>query len=175
MKPVCVPDEKTLNYIKQNMRLDGCSVVWSNNFGKHVEGVKCGTVNAYGYVVISVLGRKITAHRIAYYLANDTWPGQVIDHIDGNKVNNRPSNLRQVDSKGNARNRRVDYGLHLQGVYKRSKMAHSKPFKAQISLAGKSTFLGYYATETEAHAAYVAASIKHFGEHSPYAENGESA
>ena len=175
MKPLCVPDKKTLNHIKQNMRLDGASVVWSNNFGKHMEGAKCGTVNAHGYVVVSVLGKKITAHRIAYYLANGTWPNQIIDHIDGDKLNNCPSNLRQVDSKGNARNRRVDYGLHLQGVYKRSKMAHLKPFKAQIHLEGKSIFLGYYATEAEAHDAYVAASIKNFGEHSPYAKNGESA
>jgi len=175
MKAIRTPDEKTFSYIKQNMALDGSDVVWTNSTGKHVEGARCGTVNSHGYVVVSVLGQKITAHRIAYYLANRCWADQMIDHIDGDKTNNCSSNLRKVGTLENSRNKRVRYGKHLQGVYKAAKSNRSKPFKSQITLKGKCTFLGYYATEAEAHAAYVAASTTKFGEYSPYAINGETA
>lgn len=63
-----------------------------------------GTVNG-AYLKIQVAGKKTGAHRLAWFLANGEWPKGQIDHIDGDTLNNRLSNLRDATHSENARNR----------------------------------------------------------------------
>ena len=49
--------------------------------------------------------RQLKAHRVAWCLHQGTDPGHLmVDHIDRNRSNNRASNLRLVDPKGNRAN-----------------------------------------------------------------------
>jgi hypothetical protein len=83
---------------------------------------------------------------------------KIIDHKDGDGLNNVKSNLREADKRTNAQNRRVTPGT-LKGVRNRK-----GKFVARIKVDGKDTWLGTYSTRKEAAIAYNEAALKYFGE-----------
>lgn len=74
---------------------------WKELKGRREE--KVGSVGTNGYLQVGYKGRLYLVHRIIFKMVRGYWPSQ-IDHIDRNKLNNRPSNLRPVDHRGNATN-----------------------------------------------------------------------
>lgn len=87
--------------------------------------------------------------------------GKLIDHIDGNGLNNQRANLRVCDRTGNNRNRivRKDCKSGLKGV---TLMASGK-WRARIIVNYKAIYLGYFPNAEGAAAAYDAAAVKYFG------------
>ena len=65
----------------------------------------CRTKNGYWH--IGVKGKWAYAHRLAWLYVHGEWPDSLIDHIDGNRSNNRIGNLRKTDMAGNAINGKV--------------------------------------------------------------------
>ena len=57
-----------------------------------------------GYRQIHIDGKNYYAHRLAWLYVYGTMPSQMIDHIDGDKKNNKIENLRHVSDFENARN-----------------------------------------------------------------------
>jgi hypothetical protein len=74
----------------------------------------------------------------------------MVDHIDGNKTNNRLSNLRWVTRSQNQHNR-----VNAKGYYWNKQ---SNKWHAQLSIEYKLRYLGSFNTEAEARAAYLGAS-----------------
>lgn len=85
--------------------------------------------------------------------------GQYVDHVSGDKMDNRRSNLRFCTLAENQQNRRSLRRDLPKGVTKDNGL-----FRAQISVNGRKINLGRYPTPDEAHAVYVTAARKHFGE-----------
>lgn len=86
---------------------------------------------------------------------------QVVDHIDGDPLNNVRENLRVCTRGENTRNRKISFGnkCGFKGVFKRhGRPNHRKQWRAKIVLNGKAQHLGYYLTPEEAHSAYVIAA-----------------
>jgi len=111
---------------------------------------------ADGYRIVNLLGRKYLAHRLVWLLTTGAWPS-TIDHVDGDRGNNTPANLRSVDAKLNAQNRYAPAqakggGLPI-GVY-----ARGRRFRACIRRDdGVQISLGTFDTPELAHAAYLGA------------------
>lgn len=87
---------------------------WNTRFaGKEAFATDC-----HGYGSASVFGRKLLAHRVAWAVHYGAWPSQHIDHINGDRVDNRISNLRNVSQGENTRNaaRRFDNTSGHNGV-----------------------------------------------------------
>jgi len=89
--------------------------------------------------------------------------GMVVDHIDGNGLNNRRSNLRICTRPENTRNRRPNPNTSTgyKGVWRDKRTGR---YWAQIYFKGKSTRLGSFDTAVEAAHAYDRKAIELFGE-----------
>ena len=113
-------------------------------------GVPVGTLDDNGYLGLKFQSKTYRVHQVAVLLMTGHWP-EYVDHINGKRTDNRWSNLRESTQKENVRNQWREGGP-LMGTTKRG-----KKWSAQIRVDGKIRALGTYATEVEAHAAYVAA------------------
>lgn len=125
-------------------------------------GSPAGYVDSHGYVRITVASangrrRSIAAHRLAWLLTHGRWPAGEIDHVNGQKADNRLANLRDVDRSANAANRAGPDRDSSTGLLGASRHKSGK-FLAQIRRDGRYHYLGLHATAELAHAAYVAAS-----------------
>lgn len=110
-----------------------------------------------GYEKLFVRRKLYLAHRLAWLWYYGKFPSNEIDHIDGNRRNNRISNLRDVSRSVNNQNRKKANKRNQSGLLG---VAYHKPtglFRAIIGLNRKYTLLGYYDTPEEAHAVYLEA------------------
>lgn len=102
------------------------------------------------------------AHRIAFMLMMKRWPEHELDHIDGDKANNKWNNLREATKTQNRANtvRTCNNKSGYKGV-----CAHRGKFQASIGINGKDVYLGLYETAEEAHQVYCAKAREVFGEY----------
>lgn len=125
------------------------------------QGDKAGRVNEKGYVRICLLGHFYVAHRLVWLHATGRWPEHQIDHINGQKTDNRLANLRDVSASMNCQNRRAPAKAGKKeplGVCWNKK---ERKFQASIYVDGRLRHLGLHETADAAHAVYVAAKREH--------------
>jgi hypothetical protein len=147
MKIVAISKVKQVISLTEDGRL-----VWIvTKAGRVCAGREAGTFFD-GYKRVKLFGVNILAHRVAFALANDRWPDGHIDHVNGNKLDNRPSNLREVSNRENHQNRPAHRSGRLVGT---TRLKKSRRWQAQARLGDKKKFLGTYETEQEAHDAYI--------------------
>lgn len=103
-------------------------------------------------------------HRVLIACAGDL----DIDHINGNGLDNRRSNLRLATRSQNMMNRSSQ--ANNRSGYRGVCWQHEKrKWRATIWVAGRKTHLGDFKDIEEAHAAYVSASLRLHGVFSPFA------
>lgn len=116
-----------------------------------------GSVNQRGYLVTSIDHRLYRLHRLAWLYVHGLWPVAEIDHIDGNPKNNRIANLRDVSRPVNTQNMRRPTKRNTAGFLGVSWKKRQQRWVAQISVFGKTRFIGYFDSADAAHAAYLGA------------------
>lgn len=89
-------------------------------------------------------------------------PGEIVDHINGNGLDNRRSNLRICTHAENQHNMHARWGVSIYKGVCWDK--HSKLWTSRISVNSKRISLGYYHNEKDAAKAYDAAAKMYFGE-----------
>jgi len=115
-----------------------------------------GRVNK-GRIEISLLGKRYQTHRLAWLYMTGNWPEVEIDHVDGNPMNNRFSNLRDVSHKTNLENQRKAQSHNSSAKYLGVSAASHGGFRARIKNNGKEIYLGCFKTQEEARDAYLSA------------------
>ena len=110
---------------------------------------KSGTLDGGGYIQTGIKGKYYKNHRLIFMMHHGYCPDYV-DHIDGNKLNNKIENLRAATHSENLYNRKFQSnntsgvkGVSYENQYK-------KKWKAKISVDGKEISIGRFETLEEA-------------------------
>jgi hypothetical protein len=128
-------------------------------------GSPAGTRTARGYIRIRINGKTHAAHRLAWLFVYGDWPEQQIDHINGDRADNRIANLRDVAPRVNSQNRKRANATNSNGLLGVSRCRERGTFVAQIrDPQGRMKFLGRFDQSEAAHAAYLKAkAVLHEG------------
>jgi len=134
-------------------------------FHNRYSGKPCGTKtpDAAGYVSwkVEFQQRLFSVSTLVYMLARGPVPaGMVVDHKDGDALNNDPANLRLATRQQNAANARLAKN-NTSGFKGVTRMGNK--WVARIGEGGKHR-LGSFDTPEEAHQAYAQAAQKLYGE-----------
>lgn len=151
----------TKENINSIFRYESGHIYWRQSLtGKNrVEGVEAGHINEDGYRVVETAGKAIGAHRIIWLMHHGAWPTGEIDHINGNRADNRIENLRDVVKRTNSENRRRATSGSKTGVLGVEELPSGR-FRARIRSFGKIHDVGIFDSTESAHAAYVQAKRK---------------
>lgn len=122
-----------------------------------------GSIHSAGYLEARIGGCRVYLHRVGWALMTGTWPDGQIDHINGDRNDNRWSNLRLADQQHNSANmkKRANNKCGWKGVVRRSNR-----WLAYIHIGGKTHYLGTFSHAVEAHNAYVARAKQEWREFS---------
>lgn len=134
-------------------------------------GVRAGDVAGYDcrststnsgltYRIVMVDGLNYGAHRVCWAIHTGAWPVAGIDHINGTGNDNRINNLREVTAAINARNlpRGSNNTSGFTGV---AWHRERRKWHAQITIGGRSRFLGAFTNLANAAAARKAADRRY--------------
>jgi hypothetical protein len=114
-------------------------------------GDPAGHLEHSGYFSIGIGNEIFQAHRLAWLYVFGEFPRGYIDHINGDRGDNRLMNLRVASRSQNGMNQRVhrDNRTGFKGVSKKR-----NKYCAQIKCDGRMKHIGIYSTPEEASAAY---------------------
>ena len=126
------------------------------------KGKDAGTPCSNGYRMVTVNRVHYRVHRIAWVYVNGDMPDQdlEIDHVNGDRADNRISNLRLATKSQNMANSR---GKSRSGLPKGVERNKGR-FTARIMIGRVRECLGTFDTPAEAHEAYRAAAFRLSGE-----------
>lgn len=122
--------KNSLSFNEINKDLSYCSKSGNFKWKRHMGGrsPKCGQVagtgHISGYIQIGYKNNLYLAHRLAWLLFYKKWPEKRLDHINGNKKDNRICNLREC--------------THSQNLLNRSKQINNKTGYKNIFIEGRS-------------------------------------
>lgn len=138
----------------------GCLIRKVDNHGRIVNrpcGIKS---NSHGYGQVRIDDKMYLVHRVIWLLVYGEWPNGEIDHINGNRMDNRIKNLRVVNKSKNMHNRGMNRN-NSSGYPGVSFHKASNKYQAQITVDSKVIHLGFFDSKEEAFLAYQLAKIKY--------------
>ncbi len=127
------------------------------------KGEIAGSINKKGYRCMKVDNGKYQAHRLAWLFVHGEWPNDQIDHINGDKQDNRICNLRVVNNSENQQNAikaHVNNVTKMRGVRYYKNPRNIRKYGAVISINGKRIYLGSFHSPEEAYDVYLSAKLK---------------
>jgi hypothetical protein len=143
---------------------------WNTRFA----GTLAGNIDpCHGYYIIGVDGIRYRMHRVIWAMEHGSWPAHHIDHVDGNKLNNKIQNLRDVESRENHLNQAIPKNNKsgVIGVFWHKGRAR---WRADIKVNGFVKTIGYFLSLDDAAVARMAAEVE-FGFHQNHGRSAVAA
>lgn len=123
-------------------------------------GDRAGTVVKFGYRMIRYNRVKYHEHWLAWFFTHGVWP-RLLDHINGDRGDNRIANLREATASQNHVNAVFRNSTGFKGVTKKYRKWH-----AYIHINRKRKYLGAFDSAEAAHEVHVRAHVAMYGEFS---------
>ena len=159
--------------LQQKVEYKEGKLFWKSCYNPNLLGQECGYVAPHGYRAFKVGSKMLLTHRVIWYLYYNSWPpeGKILDHINGDKLDNRVENLRLATQSQNGANRKdqINNTSGYRGVHFVTK---DKVWRATIKINNKTKSLGRYQTAQEASEVYELAADLLFGEYKRGANYG---
>lgn len=152
-------DDIRLERLREVLALDESrwKFLWAKPTSNRVKaGQAAGRNNGKGYLRISIDGKNYYAHRLMWFWIYGQMPNLEIDHIDGNRSNNAPWNLRLAEHRQNSQNQGLR-ATNKSGFHGVSWCKHLSKWVACIHVAGKKRHLGVFSDASDAALAYLVA------------------
>ena len=152
----------TCSELKECLHYDENSGVftWIKTMGlRGKKGTIAGSKNKCGYVGIKINRVLYRAHRLAWLYVTGSHPENEIDHINGNRSDNRIQNLRDVTKQINAQNIKRPSKNNSVGLLGVSVHKKTGKYRAVISIRRKSISLGLFDRKEDAAEAYMTAKM----------------
>lgn len=139
---------------------------WKIELGTRTRvGAEAGFICDQGYRTIRIDRSNYTAGRLAWAYVHGCWPKLFVDHMNGDRADNRLTNLREASKSVNVQNQRRAMktnqsgflGVTLRPSTATKRKGSRAGFSASIHVGGKNIYLGNFSTAEAAHEAYVAA------------------
>jgi len=129
-------------------------------------GKEVGSIRDDGYERIRVNGGLYYSHRLVWLYTTGKWPKSCIDHINGNRSDNRLRNIRLATYENNQGNKgkMPNNTSGFKGVFK----APNGNWIARIGVKNKKVSLGTYSDKKQAHEAYKFGATQYHGEFANY-------
>lgn len=122
----------------------------------HRAGMRAGSVDKMaGYEQIGIGGKLFRSHRLAWLYVHGAFPVHQIDHINGNRADNRIQNLRDASADTNNQNRKGANKNNGSGLLGAHFDARTGRYMASIMKNRKQIFIGRFDTAEQAHAAHL--------------------
>lgn len=96
-------------------------------------------------------------HHIVWFIFNNEWPNLMVDHINGDGLDNRIENLRLATNQQNQFNSDKARGYSF--------VKRVNKWRSRVMIDGKHIDLGYHSSESEAKIAAKEGRKKYFGEY----------
>ena len=151
-----------INFISQdrlkqlvNYNPETGAFTWAMARRKCSLGAKAGCKMRNGYIVIRLDDKLFYAHRLAWFYIHNEWPAQQVDHINGDRTDNRLENLRKATNAQNAQNNQKIRSTNTSGFT--GVRRENKKWLAEIKVNYRPIRLGLFETPEEAHEAYLKA------------------
>lgn len=137
--------------------------IWKKKIShKTVIGKVCGCYTRKNrYVYIELYKKRYVAHRLAWFYVYGVWPPKYIDHVNGNKHDNRLRNLREATARDNTRNKSVRRNTKTG---KKGVTYEDGKYRVRICTDHGRLNLGAYSSLGEAMRVYDEAAIMYHGE-----------
>lgn len=137
---------------------------WRVRCGRQAAGKPAGCVGPNGYVLVSIDGTLLTAHRLVWFLETGEWPESDIDHRDLDTAHNQIDNLRLATRAQNNANclPHKNNTSGFKGVHWDKK---NEKWVAQITVNRKNRKIGRFLRIEDALAAYAGAAKAAWGDY----------
>jgi len=160
-KFVWLPRTPDMFEAKGRRSAEGCCANWNSRYAGNPALTYIGT---HGYYCGNLFGSVRLAHRVAMAIISGGWDFEYVDHINGDKLDNRACNLRACTNAQNLYNSRQRLGGHskYKGV---SWNKGNQKWVAYITVNGRNKHLGCFKDQESAAMAYNRASVDLHGQH----------
>jgi hypothetical protein len=138
-------------YLRQlfDYKSDTGELRWRVGRAQKLPGDVAGSLKKDGYLILGLDNKSLKAHRVIWKIVTGNDPVEEIDHIDGNRSNNRWENLREATGCQNGQNRKL-YSNSRSGIKGVSYNRAEDKWDAYIMANRKFTLLGRFKSRDDA-------------------------